>query len=322
MINLYWPVYENLENNFNDLTYNIHFDDNQLNVYSSKIIDLILRAASEIESISKELYTLHGGETKQYLKYDEDAIKFLNSKFLIDNKIVILSHANCFLSNKIFYPFKKDTNRNNSSSKTYSWNLAYQNLKHSRAEYLEFGSIKYLIDILAALFVLNVYYKDHVFDIDNCYRPKSFDVRLGSKIFSTNLSVSAGDSIEGTFWENKDFHESMYVVKMKNSSFQNFVNTIKQQEEEALGSILKDSSFIEYANINNITDPYQNFWAIVKGAGIDAHKYLKPLSNNLQYLEYEAVLNKGQFGETPYGIEGYRSIFGFKGNATPDTIPE
>jgi len=56
MTNIYWPVYKNLEDEFGKLMFSIHIDDNQMNVYSSKISDLILRASTEIESISKELY--------------------------------------------------------------------------------------------------------------------------------------------------------------------------------------------------------------------------------------------------------------------------
>ena len=59
--NIYWPVYKNLEAELVHLSYNIHIDDNQLDVYSVKISDLILRASAEIESISKELYINNGG---------------------------------------------------------------------------------------------------------------------------------------------------------------------------------------------------------------------------------------------------------------------
>jgi len=56
MSNVYWPVYSNLEKGVDELAFAIHIDDAQLGVYSSRITDLILRAAAEIESLSKELY--------------------------------------------------------------------------------------------------------------------------------------------------------------------------------------------------------------------------------------------------------------------------
>ena len=58
------------------------FDDDQLDVYSMKIADLLVRCAVEIESLSKELYWSNGGQ-KQYdlngnerkLYFDTDCIK-------------------------------------------------------------------------------------------------------------------------------------------------------------------------------------------------------------------------------------------------------
>jgi hypothetical protein len=55
-MNTYWPVYKNLEAEFNRLATYIHIDDNQLTTYSSKIADLILRTVVEIESLSKKMY--------------------------------------------------------------------------------------------------------------------------------------------------------------------------------------------------------------------------------------------------------------------------
>jgi len=91
MNNIFWPVYKNLENEFNNLMFNIHIDDDQLNVYSSKISDLILRAATEIESLAKELYKLNGGTKTDRIKYDEDAIKHLNQIWSLEKKVVIIS---------------------------------------------------------------------------------------------------------------------------------------------------------------------------------------------------------------------------------------
>ena len=78
-MNFYWPIFKNLENEFSKLMYDIHIDDEQLNVYSSKISDLILRSAIEIESISKELYYSNGGTECGNIRYDDVAIKYLNT---------------------------------------------------------------------------------------------------------------------------------------------------------------------------------------------------------------------------------------------------
>jgi len=59
--NLFWPVYKNLEKELLTLSHYVHISDDQANVYSMHIAELIIRCAVEIESISKELYSLLGG---------------------------------------------------------------------------------------------------------------------------------------------------------------------------------------------------------------------------------------------------------------------
>lgn len=65
--NLYWPVYKNLEKELLKLAECVHFADDQLNVYSMHIADLIVRCAVEIESLSKELYCRLGGLWNQLI---------------------------------------------------------------------------------------------------------------------------------------------------------------------------------------------------------------------------------------------------------------
>ncbi len=187
MSNIYWSVFKNLERSVNDIAFYIHIDDSQLCVYSSKIIDIILRAAAEIESLSKELYKLHGGKnTKDTFKFDDVAIKYLNNLWMLDKKIVIISSPNCFQTNRVLMPFVKNEIRSSSSTgkMTYSWNNAYQNLKHDRVNSMAFGNLKYLFDILAALFVLNIYYKNAVIQLGKDKDGMSFPANMGSSIFS------------------------------------------------------------------------------------------------------------------------------------------
>jgi len=48
MANLYWSVYKNLEKEVLELSNQIHIDDEQLNVYSIKISELLIRCSVEI----------------------------------------------------------------------------------------------------------------------------------------------------------------------------------------------------------------------------------------------------------------------------------
>ena len=62
-INLYWPVYKNLEREILQLADEIHFCEEQFDVYSIKIAEVLLRASAEIESLIKDLYRAEEGST-------------------------------------------------------------------------------------------------------------------------------------------------------------------------------------------------------------------------------------------------------------------
>ncbi len=57
-------------------------------------------------------------------------------------------------------PFQKTVNRTGTEKITYLWNNAYQNLKHDRANSLSHGNVEALFEILAALFILNLYFSN------------------------------------------------------------------------------------------------------------------------------------------------------------------
>ena len=204
--NIYWPVYKNIENEFSNLMFHIHIDDEQLSVYSSKISDLILRASAEIESISKELYRLNGGKKTSNIKYDEDAIAHLISLWKLDEKVVIISSYNCFLTSRELTPFKKNEVRTGSSRLTFSWNNSYQNLKHDRTNSLKFGSVRYLFDVTAALFLLNIYYKNIKFSLGKDSKATNFDTALGSSIYAIKIHIAPGVSMDGSYSKSEDFH--------------------------------------------------------------------------------------------------------------------
>lgn len=185
--NLYWSVYKNLEKEIMDITKHIHIDDNQMNVYSMHIGDLIVRCATEIESLSKELYRMNGGpqlfdETgkERELYFDTDCIKYLNDIWGVCKKKIIVSCVTMYYEkeeNRIICPLHKANKRGSSGS---AWKRAYQAVKHDRKNQLHNATIKNLIYALGALYILNLYYKDEVQKISL----KSIDERMGSEVFA------------------------------------------------------------------------------------------------------------------------------------------
>ena len=110
-MNLYWPIYKNLERQLLEVAEIIHFDDDQEKVYSIHIADLLIRTAVEIEALAKHLYEINGGDMKPVtangsardLYFDTDCIQFLGKKWAITKKVVNVVAAN-------FY-YEKDENR-------------------------------------------------------------------------------------------------------------------------------------------------------------------------------------------------------------------
>ena len=252
MSNIYWSIYKNLESEVQKLSYSIHINDNLLNVYSSNISDIILRAAAEIESISKELYSHNGGTKTDHIKFDYDALEHLNNLWKIDQKIVMLSHFNCFITNKEIKPFEKNETSSLNGKMTFSWNNSYQNLKHNRASSIHFGNIKYMFDIIAALFVLNLYYKDEFFCYSNESNTTNFAVNLGSDIFSIKLHKYLGYRDESEYIKNDDFDECVYLIKATNESLEKFNEERKKLNIRLNELFSKHQNFIQFINEKNI----------------------------------------------------------------------
>lgn len=292
MTNIYWPVYKNIESELVDLTYDIHIDDNQINVYSSKISDLILRSATEIESIAKELYDKNGGPKKANLLFDKDCIKYLNQIWKLEDKLVIVSSASCFQSAKIIKPFIK-REQNFRDKLTYSWNNAYQHLKHNRYQSLHFGSLKYLFDILAALFILNLYFKDETYEIT---QKSTVPENMGSEIFSIKIHKWRSYDAQGVYGKNEDFDECIYLTKRTDESLKKMIASTKAMLEEQQQMFLKHPKTIEFVRSGKLKE-YEgsnlmwdvlgeaDYWNIIR---ITSKKHILDSKDS----EMEGVLNK------------------------------
>lgn len=298
--NIYWPVYKNIENEFNNILFYIHVDDTQTSVYSSKISDLILRSAAEIESLSKELYTLNGGPKTNGIKYDEDAISYLNSKWFLEEKTIILSSYNCFLTNREIYPFKKNETRTGGSRMTYSWNNSYQNLKHDRAHSLHFGSVKYLLDAMAALYLLNIYYKETTFKLKKDAEASNFDASLGSSIFSIKLHLNRSVSLGSTYEKSPDFNQCTYFLKSSEETLDKLKKAYEVLEQKAweatTNQITEAITKAQETDVEKIKKIIEDTQSSFQKENINRMMKAEAISIGRLFmeLEYEALLNKNQ----------------------------
>lgn len=292
MTNIYWPVYKNIESELVKLTYDIHVDDSQINVYSSKISDLILRSAAELESLSKELYKRNGGCKETNILFDRDCIKYLNQLWKLESKLVIISSFSCFQSVKIIKPFVKSEN-NFKNKLTYGWNNAYQHLKHNRSQSLHFGSLKYLFDILATLYVLNLYFKNEIFEIT---QNSTVPGNMGSEIFSIKIHKWRSYDAQGIYGKGEDFDECIYLTKRTDESLKKMVESTKSMFKEQQEIFLKHSKTLAFVKSGKLKNYEGNnlmwdvlgetdYWNIIN---ITSKKHILDSKDR----EMEGVLNK------------------------------
>lgn len=304
--NLYWPIFKNLEKEVINLSNEVHFDDDQLNIYSVKITELLIRTVVEVESISKELYFTNGGtkaDTNE-LFFDTDCIDLLETKLLLSQKKAFVTSPNFYFQkeeNQILTPLKKANKRGSSSS---DWLKAYQAVKHNRAKSLKKGSLKHLIRALAGLYILNLYYKDISYDLEKDGEGTSFDTNVGAEIFSIKVHINQSVSIDNSYTINSDFDECVYILKPTDETREIVQNSLKelnikiQRIEANLASEIQNrftdssiSSQNEFeSKIKDLVNGIKNDYS-TQVANENAHL----LKRSFDELRYEAILNKKQF---------------------------
>lgn len=295
MINLYWPIYKNIENELILLSNQIHFDDKQLNVYSIKISELLIRCAVEIEAISKDLFFRVGGTVPPdgTLYFDTHCLQLLEERWLLSRKTLILSASNFYFENRenrIITPLLNANRRGKCD-----WKKAYQAVKHNRTNDLQQGNIKNLLKALGALFILNIYYKNIVYNLERDNTGTNFIMSLGSDIFNIKLHRWAGYDGNHNYIKKNDFEECMYIVKETDKTFEHYKTVTSEMfavQRELFTDHPKVKEFISGGHLKNykghnlwsdILDE-DEYWQII-------HKSTEEQIKAIQDAKYEAVLN-------------------------------
>ncbi|MFE6078257.1 hypothetical protein ACFVQB_27760 [Paenibacillus sp. NPDC057886] len=234
MSNLFWPIYKKLESEFMEISYYISIDKRQLKTYSIKIADLILRTVSECENISKELckkekvkYKDKKGKIRSHVNFHEyiselDRIYDLKSK-----------HVSCIFENlkentfdSKHMPFRRETIKIKGQEKEiWKWYHSYNLIKHDRIKYFKEANIENLINGLAALFLLNLYYQDKNFHIEDEYDYELIISKIEgfSKVFRVDYALIPSDKEQriqrDTFFDPISFFEiakpySTYIIEI------------------------------------------------------------------------------------------------------------
>lgn len=307
--NLYWAVYKNLEKELIDISNIIHIDDKQLSTYSIKIVELLVRTAVEIESISKDLYFANGGTkaNDNTLAFDSDCIDHLETLWKLSSKVVKISGMNIFLTkaeNIELNPLDKANKRGKCD-----WKKAYQAVKHSRSNNLEKGTLKNFIKALAALFLLNLYYRETVYNVGKDTQLKSFDSGCGSDIFSIKINSSINITPLSLITKQVDYDQCVYIFKPTSVTGSNVQQILVEKEKKILSekqriTVNKLNQFVVDGTISSYRDfhklPKEKVSPLELEALKEASKavnteYGERLAQAYAQLDYELVLNRQQF---------------------------
>ena len=260
---IFWQTYLNIEKEILNLSKYIFFTDvrwennngivisqpcTQLETFSPYIADLLIQCCVQIEAISKELYFDNiGTNPKKKPFFDMDCIKLVNDKWNTDSKCVMVVAPSFNLTqsnNNTLYPLKNAYNKQGTD-----WEVAYQAVKHDRYNSLCKGTVKALLHASAALYLLNIYYRNDSWRT-SLQNISTFDYSMGSAIFSVKHPIGA-DLLNNNNTPIQS--ESPYVVcytdtayeKIKKMQFEEF-----ETEKHRLFSQpeLKDEEFIDKLN--------------------------------------------------------------------------
>ncbi|WP_316812865.1 hypothetical protein [Pedobacter heparinus] len=298
MINLYWPIYKNLEKDVLEISNQVQFDDHQLSIYSVKISELLIRCSVEIEAISKDLFLKVGGviPAEGNLYFDTHCIQLLEEKWLLGKKKVLVSATNFYFQdekNKVLSPLYKANQRGTSSCE---WKQAYQAVKHNRTQNLKKGNIKNLLRALAALYILNIYFKDEVYSFKRDSNTTNFPINMGSDLFAIKLHRLFKYDGKHNYGKTDDFDECIYLTKFTEDSFNKYRDSHAESFEKQRELFLQHPKFKEYIKTNDIKNYKGNNLMLDVLGKEDYNKIITQGSQKhleaLKTTEYEAVLNK------------------------------
>jgi hypothetical protein len=201
----------------------------QLETFSPHIADLLIRCCVQIEAISKELYYDNGGTKPRgdkSLFFDEDCLKLIDIKWAIHDKRVLVVAPFFNLTkeeNLVLRPLKNAHKR----AGTF-WEKAYQAVKHDRFASLKDGNIKALLHSMAALYLLNLYYRNDSWIVKYQELSKS-DFSMGSSIFAVKQPEV------GQLWYGNapTISESPYVVRYQAEDYKR-IEAMQKADNEAL----------------------------------------------------------------------------------------
>lgn len=231
-VNLYFPVYRNIESEVVELSKGIYFSDEQLNVYSIKISELLSRCLTEIESLYKDLYRRLKNEDPEKIG---DAWRILDGEWGLTTKQLAIASDNFFFDESFQPYFAPFDYKNKSIDDFYT---AYNSIKHDRAKNLPKANLNVLIRALGALYILNIYYKNEPLP-SIAFSPKKSDRAIG--IF-LDIGLNLDDHLNSSLYIEYIPFDYIFWQDEHLEYFQQMIKKIDQPDIEHLISYLSSPS--------------------------------------------------------------------------------
>lgn len=249
--NLYFPVYRSIESEVIELSKGIYFSDEQLNVYSIKISELLSRCLTEIESLYKDLYRHTKNNDPEKIG---DAWRFLDKEWGLSAKQLAITSDNFFFD-KSFRPYFAPFDYINRSSDDFY--AAYNAIKHDRAKNLPKANLNALIRALGALYILNVYYKNKPLP-SAAFTPKRAGRAVGVFL---DIGLDLNELLEGSLyieyipydymlWQEDNLEEIQKIIgKLNKSDIKKLLDALHKSSTNLL-SVSNELFALENPNIS------------------------------------------------------------------------
>ena len=300
---IFWGAYKNLEESVIEVSKFIYITDEkivngkegviiercntQLETFSPYIADLLVQVCVQIEAISKELYFENGGEKpseENSLHFDEDCLKKIDMKWQTSKKVVLVVSPSFNLSsteNNVLRPLRNAHKRQGTD-----WEKAYQAVKHDRINSMYKGNVKVLIHAMAALYLLNLYYRkdEWVTSINDL---KMQDYSQGSSLFAVKAPT-----IEQPWYDNKPIidSDSPYVACYGLDDF-NKIQSIQGKESQLLNDYwVKQPELKEPEFISQLIEAQKTNSRVMKIWELAKYRLNKKIPKDLPFEERKKLL--------------------------------
>ena len=263
----------------------------QMETFSPHIADLLVRCCVQIEALSKELYYDNGGTKPRgdnSIFFDEDCLKLVDIKWQTHNKQVLVVAPFFNLTkdeNRVLRPLKEAHKRGG-----IYWERAYQAVKHDRYSSLTKGNVKAFLHALAALYLLNLYYRKDTW-VTKINEIRKIDYSLGSSLFAVKSPET------GSLWEGNvpQESESPYVVSYQAQDYKR-IEDLRRKEEKALEDYfrsqpeLQEQEFLAQlkAKLDQSPQEVMGIWEL------GLYRLNKLLPNSMLFEERKAELIKSE----------------------------